>query len=151
LILLLLLVGSCTNHSARYIYENGVIQVGGDGKPIELIDNPDATNPTYAELVAFIKEDSTNELTYIVVEGNGTAGPIRTYICSDFAETVHNNAEEAGIRAAWVSIYFDGVDEGHALNAFETTDRGLVYVDCTGIDIKGLIAGQKPCDKIAYV
>jgi len=45
----------------RYIYENGAIMVGGDGEPIELINNPNATNPTYAELVAFIKEDSTDE------------------------------------------------------------------------------------------
>jgi hypothetical protein len=23
--------------------------------------------------------------------------------------------------------------EGHACNAFQTTDRGLIYIDCTGI------------------
>lgn len=109
----------------RYIYENGGIHVGGDGKPIELINNPNATNPTYAELVAFIVADSTDTNAYL--EG----GP-RDYVCSDFAEDVHNNAEAAGIRAAWVSIDFEGNDEGHACNAFETTDRVLVYIDCTG-------------------
>jgi len=109
----------------NYIYENGGIHVGGDGEPIELIDNLNATDPTYAELVAFIVADSTDTNAYL--EG----GP-RDYVCSDFAEDVHNNAEAAGIRAAWVSIDFEGNDEGHACNAFETTDRGLVYIDCTG-------------------
>jgi len=45
---------------------------------------------------------------------------------------VHNNAEAAGIRAASVSVDFEGDEEGHALNVFETIDKGLVYIDCTG-------------------
>jgi len=110
---------------SNYIYEDGRVLVGGDGEPIELIDNPSATNPTYAELVAFIEADATDTNTYL------TGGP-RDYVCSDFAGDVHNNAEAAGIRAAWVSIDIEGEDEGHALNAFETTDKGLVYIDCTG-------------------
>ena len=107
----------------RYIYENGALQVGGDGEPIELINNPDATDPTYAELIAFIKADITDESLYT-----------NSYVCSDFAEAVHNNAEAAGIRAAWAGIDLEGDEEGHACNAFETTDLGLVYIDCTGED-----------------
>lgn len=105
----------------RYIYENGALQVGGDGEPIELINNPDATDPTYAELIAFIKADTADESLYT-----------NSYVCSDFTEAVHNNAEAAGIRAAWVGIDFDGDEESHACNAFETTDLGLVFIDCTG-------------------
>ncbi|UCH42573.1 MAG: hypothetical protein JSW16_07130 [Dehalococcoidales bacterium] len=105
-----------------YLKDSGTIQIGGDGEPIELIDNPDATNPTYAELVAFISKDGTDTNEYIPGK----------YVCADFAEDVHNNAEAAGIRAAWVGIEFEGDDIGHALNAFETTDKGLVYIDCTG-------------------
>ena len=115
-----------------YINDNGTIQIGGDGKPIELIDNPDATNPTYTELLAFISEDKTDTNEYIIGQ----------YVCADFAEDVHNNAEAAGIRAAWVGIDFEGDEEGHALNAFETTDKGLVYIDCTGSN------RQKELDKI---
>jgi len=55
-----------------------------------------------------------------------------SFMCGAFAEELHNNAEAAGIRAAWVSVYFEGESAGHALNAFYTTDRGLVYVDCIG-------------------
>ena len=108
---------------------DGKVVVGGDGQPIELINNPDATDPTYAELVAFLEKDSTDQYPYI-------AGPPKNaFVCSDFAETIHNNAEEAGIRAAWVSIDIEGQTEGHAITAFETTDLGLVYIDSTG---KGL-------------
>ena len=110
---------------SNHIYEDGKILVGGDDKPIELINNPDATNPTYAMLVAFIVANSVDTNTYF--EG----GP-KAYVCSDFAEDMHNDAEAAGIRAAWVSIDLQGEDEGHALNLFETSDRGLVYIDCTG-------------------
>ena len=115
-----------------HIYEDGAIHVGGDGEPIELMNIPDAANPTYAELVTFLKEDSTDGHPYI------KDLDILSYVCSDFAEDVHNNAEAGGIRAAWVSIEFEGDEIGHALNAFETTDRGLVYVDCTGGNVGGV-------------
>jgi uncharacterized coiled-coil protein SlyX len=116
----------------EYVYEEGAIHVGGDGKPIELIDNPDASNPTYAELVRFLKEDVTDEKQYI------DDSSILAYVCSDFAEDVHNNAEAIGIRAAWVSIEFAGEEIGHALNAFNTIDRGLIYADCTGGSVGGI-------------
>lgn len=116
----------------RYIYENGAILVGGDGEPIELVNNPNATNPTYARLVAFIKKDPTDRQRYISSADVSIGSGEVPYVCSDFAEDLHNNAEAAGIIAAWVSIKFAGDNEGHACNAFETTDRGLVYIDCTG-------------------
>ena len=116
----------------RYIYINGAIYVGEDGEPIELVNNPNATNSTYAELLAFIKEDSTDENRYATSAEVHIGFTKVPYSCGDFAEDVHNNAEAAGVRAAWVGIDFEGDDKGHALNAFATTDRGLVYIDCTG-------------------
>jgi len=118
-----------TRMTKTHVYTDGRIEVRGSGEPVELINNPDATNPTFAELVAFIERDRTDEYSYIF------GPPKNAFVCSDFAETVHNNAEAAGIRAAWVGIDIEGEPEGHALNAFETTDLGLVYIDCTG---KGL-------------
>lgn len=143
-----------------YIYQNGALEVGGDGKPIELINNPNAVNPTYEELIAFIAEDPSDEHSYIRrYSGKGAA---LSYVCSDFAEAVHNNAEVAGIRAAWVGLEFEANDDGHALNAFETTNRGLVYIDCTGGNIGGverlilIMEGPLPdtrtsWDAVAYV
>jgi hypothetical protein len=52
-------------------------------------------------------------------------------VCADFAERLHNNAELAGIRCAYVSITLAG-NTGHACDAFQTTDRGLAYIDVTG-------------------
>ena len=128
---------------SNHIYEDGKILVGGDDKPIELINNPDATDHTFAELIAFVKEDPTDEHYYATDVDVYVGAAEVPYVCSDFAEDVHNNAEAAGIRAAWVSIDFEGDDKGHALNAFETTDRGLVYIDCTG---KGSLRLRVPYD-----
>ncbi len=122
-----------------YIYEDGKVLVGSEGKPIELINNASATNPTYATLVDFINEDPTDQGAYIDF-GSDSSFAFLGHTCADFAETVHNNAEAAGIRAALVTIDFEGQDVGHALNAFETTDGGLIYIDCTGQDLAGWTA-----------
>ena len=80
-------------------------------------------------------------------------------VCGDFAERLHNNAEMAGIRCAYVAIdlsgytdpnnYGIGSNTGHALDAFQTTDRGLVYVDDTGIPVSS--SGSSRCVKTVNV
>ena len=72
--------------------------------------------------MTFLSQDQTEKNTYIK----------DVYDCSQFSRDVHNNAEAAGIRAAEVQVKFRNEVTGHALNAFLTTDYGLVYVDCTG-------------------
>lgn len=128
-----------------YVYIDGNIVVGGDGERIELMNNPDATDPTYAELLAFLEADPTDRYSYIL------GPPKAAYICTDFAEDVHNNAEAAGIRAAWVGVDFEDKTEGHALNAFETTDRGLVFIDCTGVGLWDEVGDRTCWDRRAYV
>lgn len=88
---------------------------------VVLIDNPTATNPTWSQLMTFLSQDQTEKHTYIK----------DVYDCSQFSRDVHNNAEAAGIRAAEVHVEFRNEVDDHALNAFLTTDHGLVYVDCT--------------------
>ncbi|OGO30063.1 MAG: hypothetical protein A2Z29_06540 [Chloroflexi bacterium RBG_16_56_11] len=97
---------------------------------VDLTDNTQAKNPTWLELTAFLARDESEAHQYILGE----------YDCSQFSQAVHDNAEAAGIRAAVVHTAFAGDEVGHALNAFLTTDYGMVYVDCT----------QSP-DKIARV
>jgi len=145
-ILLLIIFTLVACESAGFLFsEEGNIECGGDGKAIILDNNPEATDPTYDELVAFIKKDLTDNKDYI------EDGP-DAYVCSDFAEEVHNHAEAAGIRAGWVGVTFEGNDEGHALNAFETTDRGLVYIDCTnGSDSRNGDNKPHSWDTIAYI
>jgi hypothetical protein len=141
--------------------------IGGSdcyGEFIILINNMDAQNPTYSELLSFLKSDNTDEFPYqytISVVGfyygeaedridldnikdiiDGVAQPSPPRVCADFAERLHNNAEKAGIRCGYVSLDMSGYtdpynfgiasDAGHACNVFETTDKGLVYIDCTG-------------------
>ena len=112
---------------------------GGDGDKLELVNNPDAKDPTWDELKSFLAQDNTNQHLYIT----------DSFVCADFAEMLHNNAEAAGIRAAYVSVELECVytyqpkptpptgcpsciSGSHACNAFQTTDRGLIYIDDTG-------------------
>lgn len=91
---------------------------------VALIDNSRATNPTWSQLMNFLSQDQTEKHTYIA----------NVYDCSQFSRDLHNNAEAAGIRAAEVQVWFVNDQAGHALNAFLTTDYGLVYIDCSGVD-----------------
>ncbi len=130
----------------------------GDVGNVHLISNPAAVNPSWQQLKDFIQQDKTDEDTY-----NPIVNP-----CGAFAETLYNNAEANGIRAAFVAITLEGSDIGHACNAFDTTDMGMVYVDCTGMTVAESLANSdqhlspdgKPAkifgqatshDKIAYV
>jgi hypothetical protein len=134
-----------------YLSGNGCYDDTGDF--IVLINSENAVDPSYSELVGFLEQDETDQFPYIYTVGppgtyygsaesnvdlegiqdiiDGTAQPGDPHVCSDFAERLHNNAELTGIRCACVSVGLAG-SEGHACNAFQTTDRGLVYIDCTG-------------------
>ena len=134
------------------------------GDFVVLINNRNAVNPTYAQLVNFLQNDTADEYPYIYTDLSpgyyygtaeshvdlqniqniidGTTQPKNPDICADFAERLHNDAEMDGIRCAYVSIELSGYPDpnnlgipsnvGHALDAFQTTDDGLVYVDDTG-------------------
>ena len=118
------------------------------GSQVCLVNYKNATDPTWDELIAFLHSDDTDEQSYNEDE----------FVCSDFAEMLHNNAEVSGTKAAYVGVEFvEG--EGHALTAFNTTDKGLVYVDCTSGFSSPVIAELtyseegRACahDKVAYV
>jgi len=88
-------------------------------------------NLTYQEMKAFLDQDTTNSNKYNEDE----------YVCTDFAAGVNNNADAAGIRCAIVDIFYpEGY--GHTIIAFETTDRGLIFIEPQfDIEVK-IIAGQ---------
>lgn len=114
------MTASAAKTTTVHPHEGRTYMVGGNGELISLVNYDNAKNPTYSQLVQFIKKDSTDRKKYT-----------STYVCSDFAEDVHNNAEKAGIKAGWVAIDLKR-GSGHACNAFKTTDKGIVYIDCTG-------------------
>ena len=124
------------------------------GTRVKLKNSETAINPSWTQLVGFLLAgDDTDKLTY----------KLGFQMCASFGERVHNNAEDAGIRAAFVVIYFKGEDEPHALDLFNTSDKGLVFVDCTGgselktgiIDPETGVFSPSPepdnYDKVAYV
>ncbi len=97
-----------------------------------------ATRPiTWDELVSFISDDHTNWNKYVPGK----------YECLDFAIDLVENAGKQNIKAWIVSVMFYDQELGHAFVAFETTDRGIVYIepqgDNTYIDLR---VGQYLCD-----
>ena len=112
--LLLITVTPCT---AYKLCSNNVCQVGGSGKVLTISNNAHAKNPTYSQLITFLRKDRTDEKRYT-----------SNYVCSDFARTLHNNAERSGIKMGWVASN----SCNHAFNIVKTRDKGFVYIDCTG-------------------
>ncbi len=115
----------------------------------KLVANDSASNPSWQRLKAFLDTDSTSGQTYIEDR----------FMCVGFAEMLQNHAATVGIRAAMVFVQFKGSEIGHALNAFVTTDKGIVYIDATGPDYPGMSIvatgrGSRPeanWTKVAYV
>ena len=108
----------------------GTIQPETDEKETELVElqisyeglmtghGYTITDPTYSEMMRFLKDDDTDKVEYIKGE----------YECTGFATDLCNRAEEKGIRCGYVSIRFpDG--RGHTIVAFDTIDKGLIYFE----------------------
>lgn len=76
-------------------------------------------NPTYDEVLEFIGEDETDEMDY--VEGE--------FECLDFCMMFRNNAFKKGYISYTVWIDFVGQSFGHSIIGFNTTDRGMIYLD----------------------
>ncbi|MBE0415079.1 MAG: hypothetical protein IBX36_00855 [Dehalococcoidia bacterium] len=90
-------------------YEDGCIEGAGSGYTLR--------DPTYSELMRFLRQDKTDENEY--VDG--------VYTCTNFAADLDNNAEAKGFRAAYV--YIEYRDGAHAIVAFETVDEGLKFIE----------------------
>lgn len=118
----------------NHIYSpDGTVYVGADNNKITLINNESAKDVTFNEVMSFINQDKTDKIEY----------NMNSFTCGDYAEQVQNNAENAGIKCAWVGIDFTQ-GGGHACNAFNTTDKGLIFIDCTTGDyiIKNMAIGN---------
>ena len=87
-------------------------------------------NPTYKEVIDFLADDKTDSNPFIKGE----------YVCFDFAAELNNNAEAGGIRAAYVRIR--AREWGHAVVAFETVDRGLVFIEPQSDNNVPLVIGE---------
>jgi len=148
---------------------------GGNGDLIVLIDNADSKDVTYTELLSFLAADPTSSSVYSPFSVSGMSMVIgdpweridisyyeqyvetmsvggrpspRTslMVCSDIAQMLHNNAELKGIRSFYVNLTFTKKrNVEHAVVAFNTTDKGLVFIDSSGgLDaIANITIGEK--------
>lgn len=91
-------------------YRIGCIQGAGSGYTLR--------NPTYSELMDFLEEDTTDDNEYVGGE----------YTCIDFVADINENAEDEGFRAAYVYVEYPG-ERAHAVAAFETVNKGLIYIE----------------------
>jgi uncharacterized protein YlxW (UPF0749 family) len=86
-------------------------------------------DPTYDEAIAFINSDKTDENGYT-----------SDYVCYDFTADFNSNAFQTGYRCGFVYIEFS--DSAHAITCFNTTDRGIIYIEPQNDEILTLAIGQ---------
>jgi hypothetical protein len=77
---------------------------------------------TYQQIVEFLDRDDTDKIKYS-----------DDFNCDDFTILLRDNAIKDGIKCGWVDLVLADKGKltsyGHALNVFDTLDKGLVYVD----------------------
>lgn len=76
-------------------------------------------NPTFQELKNFVLNDPTHNHPFVTDE----------YECRNFATDMINNAFHKGLLAGFVLICYSPPYGQHAVVAFNTTDRGLIYIE----------------------
>jgi hypothetical protein len=74
-------------------------------------------DPTYKEVMDFLANDNSEDTPY----------DKNSHICTDYTTEVNNNAEKAGLRCG--SVYIIYPETGHSITVFDTTDRGLVFIE----------------------
>ena len=80
--------------------------------------------PTYAEVKRFIENDRTDELFYVP----------NTFDCTEFSNTLIENAIKEGIFACFLEVNIDSnndgkIDGGHAAVQFMTSDMGIITIE----------------------
>jgi hypothetical protein len=112
-------------------YSHGVADGAGRGYDIR--------DPTYQEALRFITLDQTDKNQFVNY----------TYTCDNFASDFKNNAFKADLRSGYVRIDFP--DSAHAIIAFNTTDRGVIFVEPQSDRIITLTIGQPYWNRTAYL
>ena len=74
-----------------------------------LENNVSAKDPSYKELIQFLKTDQTDTIPYYY----------DSFVCADFAEAVHNNAEKSGIKAGYVGVDFYEIRRWACMQCFQ--------------------------------
>jgi hypothetical protein len=88
-------------------------------------------DPTYGEAMRFVSSDKTDSNAYV-------AGK---YVCSNFARDFQTHALGTGYNCGYVTIIFSDWTT-HALNCFNTTDVGLIFIEPQTDQVLTLKAGD---------
>lgn len=106
--------GNSTGYNAGYEdgYEDGYVHgvADGAGRGYTMRD------PTYSEALRFMWMDQTDKHRYM-----------ENYTCLNFAADFKENALEAGYKCGFVYLKFP--EGAHALVCFNTTDKGIVFIE----------------------
>lgn len=70
--------------------------------------------------------------------------------CNHFATLMHNKAEKLKIKCAYVGIDFIGDPDSHAIVAFNTTDKGLIYIEPQSNKRREFKVGTNSINTILY-
>ncbi len=95
--------------------------------------NETLRNPSYSELSSFLQNDSTDNHSYIK----------DTYVCLDFSYALIRNATIHGFLCGYASVAYGIFSTGHAMVTFDTTDRGLVFIEPQNDEMHKLSTGDK--------
>lgn len=138
---------SGTINASRIIYlrdkwEHPLSMTDTAGSAVSIVEYRDAGPITYDRLMAFLRNDTTENAPYA---DPGNAGP-------DYAIRLHDAAEAQGIMCGIVSVSFtDGSMPARWLDAFLTNDMGTVYIDDTGLNSLEKDEGYLPADAVVYL
>jgi hypothetical protein len=86
-------------------------------------------DPTYLEALDFIRSDKTDRNQYN-----------QSYRCMNFADDFVNDAFRAGYRCGYVIIEFSDIN--HAIVCFNTSDKGLIFIEPQNDQIVALATGK---------
>jgi hypothetical protein len=107
-----------------------------DFRGLSFIENSQAKDVSIAEVQKFLQSDNTKYHPIIPYNENCSSPHdyvTSGYMCMNFGVDLHNNAEKAEIRCAVIIVksYSEvtGNWTAHCFNGFNTTDKGMIYVD----------------------
>lgn len=133
-------------------YDRATSTADALGHVISLHEYRNATDQNWSTVMRFLEADPTWQKLYDYPD----------FVCADFARQLHDDAEKQGIRCGFVRINFTNYsfdprwnsvlndslitslswqtrNADHAIDVFNTTDRGPVYVDITNDGITSSI------------
>ena len=90
-------------------------------------------DPTHTEALQFIRSDETDRNQYN-----------QSYKCTNFATDFMNNAFRTGYRCGYVTIEFP--ESSHAIVCFNTSDKGLIFIEPQTDEIVALATGKPYLD-----